>query len=166
MRFFIITLIILIGANMLQAQDAKFTVKVSADSILIGNYFEVTFSIENGNAENFEPPSFQGFSVVGGPNQSSSFSMVNGVTTQSKSYSYYVEPQEEGLFFIEPASVEIDGHILETEPVEIKVMPNPDGIIQSPNRQKSRTFDSFFDRPWFPEKEKAKPKKKRKVYRI
>ncbi|MFT5383673.1 MAG: hypothetical protein ACI8VT_002083 [Saprospiraceae bacterium] len=168
MRIFIITFISLLGTCSLLAQEAKFTVEVSTDSILLGNHLEVIFSIENGNAQNFEAPGFQGFAVVGGPNQSSSYSMFNGVTTQSRSYSYYIEPQEEGVFFIEPASVEIDGEILETSPIEIKVAPNPEGIIQNPNRQKSRTFDSFFDRPIFPEKEieKTKPKKKRKIYKI
>ena len=168
MRIFIITLFSLLGVHSLQAQDAKFTVNVSADSILLGNYIAVTFSIENGNAQNFEAPAFQGFAIIGGPNQSSSYSMFNGVTTQSMSYTYYVEPQEEGVFFIEPANVAIDGEILETAPIKIKVAPNPDGIIQNPNRQKSSTFDSFFDLPLFPknEKEKTKPKKKRKIYKL
>ncbi len=169
MRILLISLFSLLGLSTITAQDAEFSVTVSADSILIGNYFQVTFSIENGDAKNFEPPSFQGFAIVGGPNQSSSFSMMNGTTTQSLSYSYYLAPKEEGQFFIEPANVEIGGKIFETEPLEIKVAPNPEGIIQNPQRQQ-RSFDSFFD---FPapfnkeeKKKKTKPKKKRKTYRI
>lgn len=166
MRIFIFALLSIFAIKQLQAQDIKFTVKVSSDSILMGNYLEVTFSVENGNAENFDPPAFQGFEVIGGPNHSSSFSMINGKTTQSMSYSFFIEPKEEGVFYIEPASVAIDGKIIETEPVTIKVAPNPNGIIQTPEKQKSRTFDSFFDLPLFPEKEITAPKKKRKIYRI
>lgn len=169
MRIFIITLISLFQLSFINAQDAKFTVEVSSDSILMGNYFEVTFSIENGKGQNFQAPDFQDFLIVGGPNQSSSFSMVNGVTTQSMRYTYYLEPKEAGLLYIEPANVELDGVIIETEPIAIKVASNPEGIIQSPNKQKNRTFDnfdSFFDQPFFQERERrapSKPKKKRKI---
>lgn len=167
MRILFIALISILGLYSTNAQDVKFTVEVSTDSILFGNYLQVSFSIENGNAKNFVAPDFQGFNIVGGPNQSSSMSMINGVTSQSMSYSYYLEPQEEGQLFIEPANVEIDGNILETEPVEIKIVPNPEGIIQKPNRQRSQSFDSFFGNPFLPKQEqKKKPKKKRKIYKI
>jgi hypothetical protein len=162
---------------MLFGQEATFTVKVNTDSVLIGNYIAVTFSIQNGKTDNFVAPTFSDFNIVGGPSQSSSISIINGVSTQSMSYTYYLEPKEEGIFYIEPSSVEIDGEFLETAPVEIKVFPNPEGIIQSPEQQKSRTFDSLFDDPFFSHpffertdpqkpKAKAKPKKKRKYYKI
>ncbi len=171
MRVLFITLISVLGLASISAQDVKFTASVSSDSVLFGNHIRVTFSIENGNAKNFEAPNFQGFNIVGGPNQSSSMSMVNGLTTQSMSYSYFIEPTEEGQFFIEPAIVEIDGNIFETEPIEIKVVPNPEGIIQHPEQRRSRSFnsfDSFFDRSFPPreEQQKKKPKKKRKIYKI
>ncbi len=169
MRIFIITLFSLMSICVLKAQDVKFSVETSSDSILFGNYFKVTFSIENASANNFEAPSFQHFSIIGGPNQSSSFSMVNGVTSQSMTYSYYLEPKEEGVFFIEPASVEVEDKIIETAPLEIKVAPNPEGIIQSPDEQKNRTFDSIFGKPFFHKEEvqpKKKPKKKKKIYKI
>lgn len=168
MRVFFTILICLVGFYSSNAQDVKFTVEVSTDSILMGNYFQVTFKMENGAFNNFSAPDFQDFSIVGGPNQSSSMSIINGVSSQSMSYSYYLEPKEEGQFFIEPASVEIEGTILETEPLEIKVVPNPDGIIQTPNRRENRIFDSFFEFPSFPkgEQKKTKPKKKRKTVKI
>lgn len=161
----------------ISAQEPTFSLNVSTDSILMGNYLIATFSIENGDAKNFEAPNFEDFNIVGGPNQSSSISIVNGVSSQSLSYSYYLEPKEEGIFYIEPASVEIDGNFLETSPYEIRVAPNPEGIIQRPEQQKSRTFDSFFGDPFSEDpffqrkvpqkpKEKTKPKKKRKYYKI
>jgi len=168
MRILFITLICLVGLCSTKAQDVTFTVEVRTDSILMGNYFQVTFKIENGAVKNFEAPSFQGFSIIGGPNQSSSMSIINGVSSQSMSYTYFLKPQEEGQFFIEPASVEIEDTILETEPIEIKVVPNPEGIIQRPERRENRIFDSFFDFPSFPKEEqkKTKPKKKRKTVKI
>lgn len=175
MRVLFIIFICLTGFYPSNAQDAKFTIEVSTDSVLMGNYFQVSFKIENGAASNFTAPDFQGFSIVGGPNQSSTYSMVNGVSSQSMSYSYYLQPTEEGQFFIEPASIEIDGEIFETNPIEIKVAPNPDGIIQQPNKKEYHIFDSFspfdsfFDQqPTFPKQEpkKKKTKKKRKTVKI
>ena len=156
------------------AQDSNFSVELSSDSVLFGNYFKVTFTIENGQPVNFTAPAFEDFIIVSGPNQSSSLSIINGESTQSLSYTYYVQPKEEGLFFIEPASVDLDGQARETEPISIVVLPNPEGIIQKPEQEKNRMFDSFFDfdSPLFPDRMKPKnkpenkPKKKRKIYRI
>ena len=157
------------------AQDENFTVSVYPESILMGNQLEVQFKLENVDGSNFQAPQFEGFYIVGGPNQSSSFSMINGETSRSLTYTYYLEPKEEGNFYIEPASVDVGDKILSTLPVEIIVEANPDGIRQEGRKeQPSRTFD-FFNIPEFsrpipktaPEPSpKTKPKKKRKIYRI
>ena len=81
-------------------EEAKLSVEISRDSILMGNYFEVKFTIENASVDNFEAPTFEGFTVVSGPNQSSSMMISNGVVKQSIAYSYYIEPQDVGLSLI------------------------------------------------------------------
>lgn len=59
---------IALSLGLLSAQnDATFRVEVSSDSILMGNYFKVTFSLESAGGENFQPPIFSGFDVVSGP---------------------------------------------------------------------------------------------------
>ena len=75
----------------LQAQEnsPKFTVSISMDSILLGNYFEVKYTLENGSGDNFIAPDFENFTIVGGPNTSTSMSFMNGEMTQSVSYAYY-----------------------------------------------------------------------------
>lgn len=124
-----------------QEKPVKFTVTVSTDSILMDNFFEVKFTLENANGKNFEAPDFdKHFNVVSGPNFSTSMSMMNGDMTQSMTITYYLEPREIGDYYIMPASVEADGKILETVPLEVLVVPNPDGIKQSP---KKGTLDSF-----------------------
>ena len=75
-------------------QEARFSVEVSTDSILLGNFIEVKFILENAKAGNFTPPEFEDFQVVGGPNHASSYSMINGETTQSTTISYYLEPKD------------------------------------------------------------------------
>ncbi len=157
-----------------QEKSAKFTLEISTDSILMGNYFEVKFTLENASGRNFYAPSFDGFTVIGGPNQSTSMSYMNGEMTQTVSYSYYLEPKDIGQYWIEPASIEAGENILETSPVEVLVVPNPDGIKQYPQQREQRRlfFDVFFSRPRvepqpIPKKEPVQPKKKkRKTVRI
>jgi len=168
-------------SGLIYAQEAKFTVAVSTNSVLLGNYIEVTFNLENAVMEEFQAPVFEGFRIISGPNQSSSFSMMNGKVTQSASYTYYLEPKDIGNYYIAPASVDTGESILETAPIEILVAPNPDGIIQNPQPQNDVFGDDFFGRNDFfsrdffgrdgldnatPPKPIKKSKKKRKTYKL
>lgn len=145
------------------AQDVSFTVEVSIDSLLLGNTTKVTFTLQNASGTNFNPPDFSGFQIVGGPSQSSSFSMINGAVTQSQSFSYYLEALEIGNFFIAPASVETEEGVLETIPIEILVVPNPDGLEQKAMpKQKSKQQEVM--PPVTPTPKKSR--KKRRIYRI
>lgn len=150
------------------AQDIKFEVSVSTDSVLMDNYFELSFQLENVSGNNFSAPTFEDFDVVGGPNQSMMTSYVNGAMSQSLSYTYYLKPKDIGNYFIGPASIETEDGVLETQPIEILVVPNPDGIIQQPERTQRRSFQWFSTpediRPEPTPKQKAR--KKRKVYRM
>ncbi len=127
-----------------QDKPVKFTVEVSTDSILMDNYFEVKFILENANGQNFEAPDFsENFNVLSGPNFSTSMSIVNGDVTQSMTIKYLLEPKDIGAFYILPANVETSGQILETAPLEVLVVPNPDGIKQSPERKNEGMFFEF-----------------------
>ena len=177
MRQILATTIYLFLSSFLYAQGPIFEVTVSTDSILLGNYVEVTFTLSNGAMEEFQPPTFDGFQVLSGPNQSTSISMVNGTTSQTASYSYYLEPSDIGTYFIPPARVISEDIALETRPVEILVVSNPDGIIQQPKAKNDFFGGGFFDRQDFFNRDffgqqpaPAKPirpkKKKRKTYRL
>jgi hypothetical protein len=133
-----------------QEKPVKFTVQLSTDSILMDNYFEVKFILENANGRNFEAPDFsQHFKVISGPNFSTSMSMVNGDVTQSMSITYYLEPLSTGVFYILPASVEASGQVLETAPLEVLVAPNPGGIRQSPpSGRDNLRLDNFRNFGW------------------
>lgn len=111
------------------SQDGTFTIKVSNDSILMNNSFQVQFEIQNLQGK-FEAPSFREFDVVGGPSTSSSYQMINGVHFQSLIYTYTLKPKNIGVNVIEPAYFILDNKTLETRMVEIQVHPNPSGEIQ------------------------------------
>lgn len=143
------------------SQEPAFKVNISADSIGFGNYFEVTFSIENIDGD-FTPPDFNDFEIVGGPNHSSMMSMINGKVTRSSSYSYFLSPKREGRLMIGEAQVRTREKIFSSEPIEIIVGANPDGIINSPQNSRRR-YNPYNDTRPVPENQQEP---KRKTYKI
>lgn len=140
--------ILLLTALASDAQsDARFTVTVSTDSVLMGNAFQVRFTLENIAGGDFSAPPFSpDFIVVSGPNRSTSLSMINGQTTRTESYTYLLEPLSVGSYFIGPATVATNEGYLETEPIPIWVVANPDGIQQDIPGQSLRQ-ERFFGTP-------------------
>lgn len=120
--FFLIFTITVIGN--IYAEDVKFYVSAPS-TVGSGQQFAVTFTV-NAAASNLKAPSFKGFSVLSGPNQSSSSSMqiINGRMSQSVSYSftYYLQAGNEGNYPISPAKITVDGKTYETESFTIKVV--------------------------------------------
>jgi hypothetical protein len=143
-------------------EESSFRMEVSNDSILLGNYFEVKFILENESGSQFDPPSFDGFTVVRGPSQASNFSIMNGKTSQSLSFSYYLEPLDIGNYYIDPASINVGDKILETLPKEILVVVNPDEVYQPPSINKMEDPNPLNDQA----PKSTKSKKKRKVYKL
>ncbi len=134
----------LLAAGALHAQQPVFRAELKPDTVLMDNLFEVRFVLEGGGeCSEFVPPPFADFDIVNGPNLATSIRMVNGRVSQSQVWSYVLSPRSEGLYYIGPASVRCSEDVLETDPIEVWVMPNPDGIrrpIPSDN-----PFDQWLD---------------------
>ena len=132
-------LILLLFGSIANAQ-VKFEVKVSKNKLGINERLRVDFEM-NKDGDNFNPPSFANFNVVGGPNQSVSNSWVNGQRSYSKTYSYFLSPKKRGNFVIDQATIEIDGQTFKTSPAKITVTaavdkpkdPNDPDYIASAN---------------------------------
>ena len=101
-------------------QEVKFEAKLSKKSLGINERLRVDF-VMNKDGDNFNPPSFENFTVVGGPNHSISNSWINGKRTYSKTYSYFLAPKKRGTFSIGQATTEINGNIYKTIPVKVEV---------------------------------------------
>lgn len=112
-------LFFMLSFGIAQAQ-ITFVAKVSKKALGINERLRVDFEM-NKDGDNFVPPSFQGFNVVGGPNQSISNSWINGKRSYSKTYSYYLSPKSQGTFTIKQASIEIKGEIYKTTPIKVLV---------------------------------------------
>ncbi len=113
--------------------QVSFQTKVSKNRLGLNERLRVSFEM-NQNGDNFTPPSFDGFNVVGGPNQSVSNSWVNGVRSFSKSYTYFLTPTRKGKITIAQASIEIDGEVYKTTPVQVEVTQ----AVNNPNSPQAR----------------------------
>lgn len=106
--------------------DPKLTVS-SKRQVMVGERFQVVFEA-NAEGRNFQAPSFDGFTVVGGPftSSSSSFSMVNGSMshTVKNTYTYALQAYKEGTFHIGSASLTVKGNKVSSEPFDIQVIPD------------------------------------------
>jgi hypothetical protein len=102
------------------AQEVSFDAKVSKRSLGLNERLRIDF-IMNQNGDDFTPPNFSGFRIVGGPNQSISNSWVNGKRSFSKTYTYFLTPKEKGTSKIKQATINIRGEVYKTTPIDITV---------------------------------------------
>ena len=127
MIFRLFLLILCVAPMSLWAQDDP-TLTVSAKKqVMVGERFQVVFEA-NAEGKNFSAPSFEGFTVVGGPftSTSSSFSMTNGSMSHSikVTYTFALQAYQEGTFRVGSASLTVKGNKISSEPFEIKVVPD------------------------------------------
>lgn len=115
---------------MITAQ-VQFEAKASKTTLGVNERLRIDFEM-NEDGDNFIPPNFNGFTVVGGPNQSVSHSWMNGVRSFNKTYSYFLQPNSQGTFTISQAEIEVEGVVYKTSPVKITVTKAID-IPKDPN---------------------------------
>jgi len=126
MRFtYLFLFIFLFGSSIFAQQEVEFITTVSKNKMGANERLRVQFSINKQGGDNFTPPNFTRFRVVGGPSQSVSQSWVNGKVSFSQSYTYFVEPLQKGELTIPSATIEYRGKTLKTDPVKVIVV---DGI--------------------------------------
>jgi len=113
-------LLILFLSSLSYAQEVEFIATASRDKIGVNEKVSIEFKM-NVSGDNFTPPNFNGFQVVSGPFQSFSQKWVNGKGSMNKSYTYVLKPNDKGTFTIKQATMEYDGQVYKTTPIEIKV---------------------------------------------
>ena len=143
----------------ISAQDKSFTISTNFDTIYLGNYLEVKFTATNVDGK-FSEPSFPGLNVIAGPNTFKSTSIMNGEKHSSSSYSYFIKPEEIGVYIIDVAKLETEDKILKTKEKKIVVLPNPNNIIQSKEESDQNDFE-FLGKP-----DPVKVKSKKKTFKI
>lgn len=131
-KHIILTLLCFVNVAVFAQESVSFTAKVSKNKLGINERLRVEFTM-NKDGDNFTPPSFEGFRVIGGPNQSVKYEWdSNGKRIFIKTYTYFLAPTKKGNFTIKQATIEIDGKTYKTTPIKIQVTAAVDNPNQGP----------------------------------
>ena len=102
------------------SSQVNFEATVSKSKLALNERLRIDF-VMNQNGDNFSPPEFENFQIIGGPNQSIKTSYVNGERKFSKTYSYFLKPLKKGKLKINQASIEIDGELYKSLQIEVLI---------------------------------------------
>ena len=133
--FSLLLFIVCVAPMTMRAQDDPTLTVSTKKQVVVGERFQVVFEA-NAEGKNFQAPSFEGFTVVGGPftSSSSSFSMVNGSMSHTVrcTYTFALQAYQEGTFHVGSATLTVKGKKISSEPFDIKVIPD-DGSHAAPS---------------------------------
>jgi hypothetical protein len=118
------------------SSQVNFEATVSKSKLALNERLRIDF-VMNQNGDNFSPPEFENFQIIGGPNQSIKTSYVNGERKFSKTYSYFLKPLKKGKLKINQASIEIDGEIYKSLQIEV--------IITDSVKQPSDSITQYYN---------------------
>ncbi|MDR0560217.1 MAG: BatD family protein [Prevotellaceae bacterium] len=114
--------------------------KVKTDNIVsVGQKFQIAYTIdyaENNPVTEFIRPAFSDFNLIAGPSESTSIVNINGATTLTKVFTYYVQAKSEGIFPVPEASVKLkDGTVVKSESKSIEVIKESQNSSKQSNLQ-------------------------------
>lgn len=125
-------LTILLFATQVIFAQVEFKAAVSKNKLGVNQRFRIEFTVNKQGADNFTPPAFTNFKIVGGPSSSVNQSWINGKASYSQAYIYIIQPKKIGEFTIEPAKIEYKGEIVKSNPVKITITKEVE-IPKDPN---------------------------------
>ena len=124
-----------------RAEELTFTADAPS-AVVMGETFRLSYTINTHGARGFRVGDIADFDILSGPNQSSSsnISIINGVRTSSKKLTFtcILRPKREGTFTIPAATVTVDGELLTSKELTVKVLPQDQRSTQQPGAQQGR----------------------------
>lgn len=102
--------------------QVKFYATTDSKQIEEGNIFELRFTLENAQAQDFFPPDFGSFELIAGPSRSSEMSVINGISKSKLSYIYNIKAGKAATYYIPPAQIKTGKKTLRSNPLTIKVV--------------------------------------------
>jgi hypothetical protein len=153
-------LIVLIGSSILSAQEISIIASVDKNPVGLNDQFtyQVEVSSSSQNLPDPRLPNLADFSVLAGPNTSSSFQIVNFDMKASKTITLILMPLKEGNLEIPPAVVEFKGKTYLSNSISITVTKGTQSQSQKkPNPRQGTSGDADISESIF---FKAEPSKK------
>jgi hypothetical protein len=126
--------LVLTGTFRAAAQDPSFQASVDRNPVGVGEELTISFTLANagtGGGKNFKLPDLSRFRTLSGPNQSTSMQFMNGAMSSSVTYSCMVQARDAGKYSIGPATIDVGGKTLRTNPIVLDVVKNPQRAQQS-----------------------------------
>ena len=145
--------LLMIFTSEVSVAQVKFSVVCPQKKIGKNDVLQVSFKVENAsNVESIIPPAFKNFTVVGGPNQQSGMTSINGKVNQYVSVGFYLKPKSTGKFNIGSAKARADGKNYTTNPVAIAVTNQSTSSQNNTQPNPLSPFSNFgFDFPVEPQ---------------
>ncbi len=108
-----------------EEQQVQATASVNTSRIFVGERFILTIEVSAPRLQNVRRPSLPELDGVNllsrTPTSTSSFSVVNGVSTASNGFRFTLEATQEGSFTIPPIDIEVDGIMYSTNELTINI---------------------------------------------
>ncbi|HKJ31705.1 MAG TPA: BatD family protein, partial [Balneolales bacterium] len=119
-------LFLLLIAGQVFAQSVKVNGTISETEIYSGERVILKIEVSGKNFNNVSNPNLpqlNGLQYLSKtPSTSTSYSIVNGVSSRSYSYSYYLQAEKPGKYTIPSVSVKVDGKTYHTKPIQISIL--------------------------------------------
>jgi BatD DUF11 like domain len=128
--YFLVFLIFFLPTLVVGSTGGNPTFEATCDArqVVLGAYFEVSFTLHNTTGDAFAAPSFGEFKVLSGPNTSVSQTIINGQRTSTYTYSYTLQGKKIGMFSIGSASIRANGQTLQTQPLSVEVVKGQSNV--------------------------------------
>ena len=131
-------LLIVFMAMGIQAFGAQVQALLDANRIATGEGASLTIQVTGGQPVQPEIPQVPGL-IIDFQSQSQMFTMINGVTTQTVSYTYLVGSQAAGEYTVPSFIVKVNGSTLSTTPQKLTVYDDgsvkPDPLAKNPGQE-------------------------------
>jgi hypothetical protein len=128
--------------------QAKFIATISPAIIGKDETAEFKLLVENAQqGATINAPVLKGFTVISGPYQESGMEEINGNIKRYVGYTYILKPTGKGIFTIASTTAKVDGKLLKSNPVSIKVTNATNGNSSANSSPFSSRSLSPFDEP-------------------
>lgn len=104
--------------------DDKITFTANAPEVVVsGDQFRLSYTVNTKKVRDFRAPNIKDFEVLMGPSRSVQYQSINGVESNTITYTYILMAGKEGTYKIPGATIVADGNNYTSNSVDIKVLP-------------------------------------------
>lgn len=140
--FLCITLLGVLGLKAYAKDDVTLTAE-APEVVVVGEQFQLQFTVNTQNVKDFRAPSIKGFDTLLGPSRRvfSNTQIINGKMSSESgiTFTYILEAKETGDFTISGATATADGQAVRSNSVQIKVLPQDESGAGEPSSNPQRS---------------------------